>query len=137
MEALKERREIVLQVLKTLDDSISLFNECAVESRLSWALADSIIQRFEYTIDTFWKYLKLYLEQTGMVQETIGSPKGVLRFAFEAKLITHEEHEILRAAIMDRNDTSHSYNHELAKEIVERIPEYYETIKMVVERLRV
>jgi len=136
MESLKRRHVIVLQVLKTLDESMRLLNENVTELHLAWSLSDSVIKRFEYTIDTFWKYLKLYLEETGIVQETTGSPKNVLRLAVEAGCITKEEHNMLHEAISARNETSHSYNHELAKEMVQRIPRYYTVIKTVTERLQ-
>lgn len=137
MEGLKEKRIIVVQVLRTLHDSIELFNESAQESRLWWSLSDSLIQRFEYTIDTFWKYLKLYLEKMGMVQEVLGSPRGVLRAAFEVSCIMRDEYEMLLEAVQDRNVTSHTYNHELARDIVSRIPAYYAVIDAIVERLKI
>jgi nucleotidyltransferase substrate binding protein (TIGR01987 family) len=136
MEKLKMRHMVVVQVLKTLDESLQLFNKSEKESSLWWSLSDSVIQRFEYSIDTFWKYLKLYLEEKGMVQETTGSPKNVLRFAVEADCITKDEYDILHDAISDRNETSHSYDHEVAREIVQSIPAYYATMKVVTERLQ-
>jgi nucleotidyltransferase substrate binding protein (TIGR01987 family) len=136
MESLKLRHAVVMQTLKTLNDAMKLFNESEKESLQWWSNSDSMIHRFEYTIDTFWKYLKLYLEETGKIQETIGSPKGILRAAAEAGCITQDEYDILHDGVSDRNDTSHSYNHELAREIVERIPQYYMTIKIIAERLQ-
>ena len=136
MESLATRHAIVMQVLKTLHTSIQLFNAGVKESEQWWANSDSVIQRFEYSIDTFWKYLKLYLKFKGLAPETTGSPKDVLRVAQEVGCITADEYEVLRDAVQDRNETSHSYNHDLAIEIVQRVPEYYEVIKEVITRLK-
>ena len=42
------------------------------------AAEDSIIQRFEYTYESFWKFLKKYLELIRNA-ENVNSPKNVFR----------------------------------------------------------
>ncbi len=51
---------------------------------------DSVIQRFEYSIDGFWKYLNLYLVGRG-VQVKPATPKVVFRELFKINLISEEE----------------------------------------------
>ena len=54
---------------------------------------DSVIQRFEYSVDTVWKYLKEYLQLSlGIVQT---HPKPVFRECLSAKLINEEDVEKL------------------------------------------
>ena len=69
MELLKKKYEHVSQALKTLNRAIEKYEDRqAYKERnpndpdIEETLQDSMIQRFEYSFDSFWKYLKNYLE---------------------------------------------------------------------------
>lgn len=64
------------------------------------------------------------------------TPKTILRQAYDANIITNNEFEILIKAITRRNETSHAYNKDLAHEIIEEIPHYYETMHIVLQKLK-
>lgn len=76
-----------------------------------------LIQCFEYTHELAWKTLKDFLENSG-VSNMFGS-KDVSREAFKLGLI--DEGDVWMAMIKDRNQTSHTYNPEVAKVIVANI----------------
>jgi nucleotidyltransferase substrate binding protein (TIGR01987 family) len=76
-----------------------------------------LIQCFEYTHELAWKTLKDFLENSG-VSNMFGS-KDVSREAFKLGLI--DEGDVWMAMIKDRNQTSHTYNPEVAKLIVANI----------------
>ena len=76
-----------------------------------------LIQCFEYTHELAWKTLKDFLENSG-VSNMFGS-KDVSREAFKLGLL--DEGDVWMAMIKDRNQTSHTYNPEVAKVIVENI----------------
>ncbi len=97
----------------------------------SQILQDSLIQRFEYSVDTTWKYLKEYLFVKKGVEEV--HPKSVFRECLKAKLINKEESEKLIKMVDDRNLTSHTYNEILAKDIGSRIPKYYELMNKLID----
>ena len=98
-------------------------------------MRDGIIQRFEYSIDSFWKFLKIYLEtDRGMAIEP-SSPRSVLRVSLTHQLVTQEEFKILEDCVSDRNLTSHTYNEKIAEEIYAHIPRYYRTMKAVIDRV--
>lgn len=80
---------------------------------------DATIQRFEFTIELFWKSLKAILEERGIA---VHSPKSVLKEAFAERLIDDEQSWL--DMLEDRNLTSHTYNQDLADEIYENIKEY-------------
>ena len=80
---------------------------------------DASIQRFEFTIELFWKLLKRILESRGL---EVPYPKNVLQAAYAGGLIDNEE--IWLQMLIDRNQTSHTYNEVLANEIFERIKVY-------------
>ena len=80
---------------------------------------DASIQRFEFSIELFWKLLKRILESRG---QDVRYPKDVLQEAYAGNLIDHET--VWLTMLEDRNITSHAYNQELADAIYKRLPRY-------------
>jgi len=87
-------------------------------------LRDSLIQRFEFCVDLFWKYIKKYLEKE-MREIPLGSPKTVIRAACNAKMITEDDTEKIFGMIKDRNMSSHIYKEEMANQIESRLKQHY------------
>lgn len=81
---------------------------------------DGVIQRFEFTFELLWKTLRLFLLAEGI---TTKSPKEALKESFRFGLIKDEE--IYLDMLEDRNQTSHIYSEEIAREIVRRIKKFY------------
>ena len=136
MEKIKSSYNVTLQTLVTLAEAIELLQEKNVPSKHYLSFCDSAVKRFEYSIDNFWKFIKIYM--TEVLNSTIdaNSPKTIIRMAHDANIITEEEFETLIKAITRRNETSHAYNKDLAHEIIEEIPHYYETMIVVLEKLK-
>jgi nucleotidyltransferase substrate binding protein (TIGR01987 family) len=82
---------------------------------------DSAIQRFEFTTELFWKFLKELLDFQG--HAVTASPRDVIRVAKSAGVLPSDDRWI--KLIEDRNLTSHTYNDEQASEIFNRIKEEY------------
>lgn len=80
---------------------------------------DSAIQRFEFTLDLSWKMLKAYLEETKGV--LCHSPKDCFREAYRQKVIGYDDKWIHLVDL--RNETSHTYNEDLAETIYQQLPE--------------
>lgn len=93
---------------------------------------DATIQRFEFSIELFWKLLKLLLASKGV---EVVYPKDILRESFAGKLIDNEQ--IWLGMLRDRNLTSHTYNEELAITIYANIKKYYPVMAATVERLKI
>ena len=93
---------------------------------------DAAIQRFEFTIELFWKLLKKILVSKGV---EVVYPKDVLQQAYKGSLIDNEQLWI--AMLRDRNLTSHTYNEELADEIYAHIKQYYPVIKQAFDNLKI
>ncbi len=96
---------------------------------------DATIQRFEFTFELAWKYLKDYFEERGIV---LFYPKEILKEAFATQLIQDESLWI--GMLQDRNLTSHSYNEKLADEIFHRIKLYVpalQTLATTIENHRI
>jgi len=92
---------------------------------------DATIQRFEFTIELFWKSLKYLLVEKGV---DVRYPKEILQAAYAGGLIDQESAWILM--LHDRNLTSHTYNEDLADEIYQRIiRQHYPLLEATISRL--
>ncbi|MCL2002253.1 nucleotidyltransferase substrate binding protein [Candidatus Saccharibacteria bacterium] len=78
---------------------------------------DAVIQRFEFTTELFWKFLKELLESNKV--EAGHFPLDVIRAAKERAILAADEK--WADLIRDRNLTSHTYNEEKAQEIYSNI----------------
>jgi nucleotidyltransferase substrate binding protein (TIGR01987 family) len=104
-----------------------------LESKESIILRDAMIQRFEYSTQAFWKYLKAYLSIEHNL--SANSPKEVIRTGLKAKLYSEEISTGLLQMLDDRNLTSHTYGEKLAETISGRIPTYSKNMENVMHPL--
>jgi len=82
---------------------------------------DSVIQRFEFTTELFWKFLKALLEYKGVTVNA--APIDVIRAAKAAGILSADEQWI--AIICDHGITSHIYDEARAMTIYENIKNTY------------
>ncbi len=136
MEKIKNAYNLSFQTLITLEEALELLQEKNIPSKYYLSFCDSAIQRFEYSIDNFWKFIRMYMIEMLKIIIDANSPKSIMREAYEANIITKQEFEALIKAITRRNETSHAYNKDLAHNILEEIPHYYETMFVVLQRLK-
>ena len=124
------------EALSSLHDAIKLLEKTDEVSQevVYLAFQDSVIKRFEYSLDVSWKYVKEYLlDKFGI---TVKSPKETFREAFKQSLLSEKEAELALDMVDDRNETSHRYDHSRAKEISEIIPTYYNVLVGLMEKIR-
>ncbi|MEO5363829.1 MAG: nucleotidyltransferase substrate binding protein [Magnetococcus sp. DMHC-8] len=109
----RQRFNNYCRALQTLAEAVEL----AQQRPLSRLEQQGLIQSFEFTHELAWNVLKDYLEYKGMMA-LIGS-RDATRAAFKAGLIEHGEAwmEMIRA----RNQTSHTYNLDIAQAVVDAI----------------
>ncbi len=134
MEELNKKRQQLLDALATLADAIEILST-EENNRLYQSLRDSLIHRFEYSIDSFWKFLKLFLEEKLLIIPKLDSPRPIIRDAKTAGIITEQEANILIQCIADRNLTSHTYREQVSIEIASHVLLYYKTMKEIVDKL--
>lgn len=82
---------------------------------------DSVIQRFEYTIEAWWKLLKTILENEDGI-DLMPSPKNILKEAYKQKYISNLP--MYFTMIDSRNKLSHEYGIFIAQEIYPDILHY-------------
>ena len=123
------KREQKQWALESLQELVPQY----LENKQNIILRDAMIQRFEYSTEAFWKYLKAYL-LTGH-NLSANSPRDVIRTGLNAKLYGEEISKELLQMLDDRNLTSHTYVEELAESIAHRIPDYSKNMSEVMTRL--
>lgn len=145
MEKIIKKLTVFDEALETLRDGIDWFREqervieegsLQKSERAFLAARDSVIQRFEYCTDLFWKLLKVYLEEVEKVDITTNSPRGIIREAVRVKLMNEDEGEACIEMVTSRNQTSHIYHEEIAEDIAGKVPGYYELMKKIVGRVQ-
>ena len=132
MEQLTKKYQILLQALDTLKEAIALLDDPEY-TKIYDTLRDSAIQRFEYCIDNFWKFLKIYIQEKNNILLETATPRIILREAVNSKLISENEYEELVQAITNRNLTSHSYNESVAQALIEAIPAAYNLMRKIMD----
>jgi len=164
MDKLNQKHNQLLQALKSFETSINIFkqfeqNKKSFNPNIDYEeeyriYRDSVIQRFEYSTNLFWKYLKKYLESVHVLTG-IKIPSEVIRQAYSLKIISEEEAEKILEMIKSRNMTSHIYEpsptdlvgvmpvkrlrptgvEEIAEQLIHLIPKYYNVLDKVVQKL--
>jgi nucleotidyltransferase substrate binding protein (TIGR01987 family) len=127
-----------LATLKTALDDMSKVDSIAQKSgeypeNIYKTFRDSLIQRFEYTFDTTWKYLCAFLEAEGRILE-IKTPKAVFREAFKAHYLDENGVREAIAMVDNRNLTTHGYNETLIEDISKHIESYYSLMEELLKK---
>lgn len=127
MERLKLRYNDTRKALETLRE--------IVNEPYTIIVRDAAIQRFEYTFEALWKFLKEYLqEKDGIV---CSSPKACFRETFSVGLMTEEDAIRFLQMTDDRNMTSHTYKEEVARLIYDKLKEYSALMEKLFKQLKV
>ncbi|MDP3787987.1 MAG: HI0074 family nucleotidyltransferase substrate-binding subunit [Candidatus Chromulinivorax sp.] len=140
MEVIRIRYQGVIESLKTLKNGLAKLEKESQsdlqtrDNEMYGLLCDGVIQRFEYSLDTFWKFLKIYLESYLKTPIEGNSPRLVFRTALQSQLINLQELEILLDSLGDRNLTSHTYNQVVAQEVRSHLLLYCMTMQTITAR---
>jgi nucleotidyltransferase substrate binding protein (TIGR01987 family) len=110
-----------VQRFSNLKKAFLKLREAVEQNPLSDLENEGLIQRFEYTYELSWKTLQDLLEEKGYLD--IKGPAPVIRQAFQDGYITDGDGWMRLKK--SRENTSHTYNKEIAEEIVEQINSFY------------
>ena len=114
MRRFEERKQDLLNATERLKE--------ALKQEENDIVIDCVLHRFEFTFELAWKTMKDFLEYNG-ISENIGSPREILRRAFESHLIQDGEEWI--DMMLARNSLSHLYDEETSRKIYKEIKEKY------------
>lgn len=93
-------------------------------------IIDATIQRFEFTFELSWKFLKSYFADKDVFLEF---PREILQKAFSTGIINDEVAWL--KMLEDRNMTSHTYSEKTADEIYSRIKTYVPIFKDLIKKI--
>ena len=118
----KKLKEMLLRYEKESDDE---------------AVRDSVIQRFEFTYSIALKTLRKYFIERAFVLEEVNqmSFNEMIRTASQLNLLSSnlEKWTVYREM---RNMTSHTYDEEIALQVVSIIPDFSKEIAYLITRLK-
>lgn len=91
------------------------------------------IQKFEYCVELFWKYLRACLLTEGL--NVPNSPKAVMKAGLERGVVLESEYQSTIDMLVDRNTCSHVYRQAILPPILARLPAYCGLMQAVTDRL--
>jgi nucleotidyltransferase substrate binding protein (TIGR01987 family) len=114
----KQRLNNFTLALTQLENAVTLSNQ----RQLSDLEKQGLIQAFEFTHELAWNVMKDYFEYQGAAELITGS-RDATKEAFQKGLIQNGDDWM--EMIKSRNKTSHTYNLNVAEDIVEKIQKTY------------
>jgi len=116
MAYLAEKKELLKQALDSW--------EKVLKEDYSDIVRDASIQRYEFTFELLWKTIKIYLkEEEGVI---CNSPKSCFRDLKSFLNLSEEELELCLEMTNDRNLSVHTYSEKMAKDLYDKLKNYFE-----------
>lgn len=81
-------------------------------------LLTGTVALFEICFEQSWKAMKECLEYSGYDTAKTGSPRMIIKLAYQVNMISDEEAWL--EALVSRNNVAHAYNKEIALDIVKK-----------------
>lgn len=89
-----------------------------------------LVGLFEVCFEQSWKAMKEILQENGFDEGKTGSPKQILKTAYQANMIQSEE--LWLEALVSRNNVAHAYNAAVALDIIHATKDkYYEMFQQL------
>lgn len=82
-----------------------------------------LVALYEICFEQSWKMMKEILENNGVAEGKTGSPRQILKTAYQAGIIREEQ--LWLDALVTRNNVAHAYNKDIALDIVRQTKEIY------------
>jgi nucleotidyltransferase substrate binding protein (TIGR01987 family) len=119
------------RALATLGRSLERLREALEQPDENPLAVDGTIQRFEFSIELFWKTLRRLLTREGV---TTSTPREALTAAYRAGWLLDETAWL--QMLRDRNETSHTYNEATARRIYASIRRSFPEMERAFRELR-
>ncbi len=135
MDKIRVKYQQLENALNALEEMSNRYTKTKIGAdRLEYeAYRESVIQRFEYSYDLLWKYLKLFLSTYHDIK--LNSPRSVFQECLKQDIISPDETVLLEKIVEDRNSTTHEYDEEIAEEISKSIMSYQSFFKELLKRI--
>ena len=121
--------------LERFGEMLSAFHDKSAErSALERdAIKDSLVKRFEYSLEVAWKTCKRHLFEQGFAEARTGSPKSIMRLAAEAGVIADATSWM--SYINARQSNSHDYAEEKAADVLKVVDDFGRDAIVLCEKL--
>lgn len=132
MAEINRKLENLSKMIAALDRSVKKLDK-SKEDELEF-FQDSVVARFKILIESTWKNMAIILQAQGFA-DLPASPKGIIAFAVDAKMIAPYEAEIFSKFLMLRNLAAHLYDQSQYLLVVSAAPEALILIKKIYQRM--
>lgn len=119
--------QALVKAISSLEEAIHLFQNAQSDSQEQKAFRDACIQRFEYCVELSWKVASKFLGGK------VAAAKPAIREMSRNQLIA--DPQIWFDFIEARNETSHSYDEDVAKKIFEVAKKLPSEARKLVQKL--
>ena len=102
---------------------LQVMNRAHLEDLNNEFILSGIIDKFFIQFELGWKVLKELLKYEGRQEGNSGSPREIIKASYQCYNFIEED--IWLNMLKDRNDCTHIYNENMAKELVQKIIEVY------------
>lgn len=119
--------EVLRKVIDSLRISLKLHKNSKNDIEAQKAFRDACIQRFEYCIELAWKTSMKVLDST------TAAAKPAIREMARTDIIDNPEQWI--SFIEARNETSHSYDEDIAIKVFKKIEQFFPEVNRLIVKL--
>lgn len=112
-----KKYENFCKALKNLREAIY------IEPPYDPVILTGLVGLFEITFEQSWKLMKYVLGQSGYSESATGSPRMIIKTAYGASMI--DDSEAWLKLLDDRNNVVHSYNENVALDIIKNTRDIY------------
>ena len=105
MSVSESKRSSFANAVSRLEEAISQEKPDGIVGEM---MRDAVIQRFEFTLEVAWKFMRFVLINEGLFRDDVSSPKKAVQAAFANGLISSGE--VWLEMVKSRNIVSHVYN---------------------------
>lgn len=113
--------------MKKFDNFYNAFSNLkdiySYEEPYSNVVLTGLVGLYGICFEQSWKAMKEILEDNGFAEAQTGSPRQILKTAYQAGLIKDEKLWLL--ALAARNNIAHAYNKEVAQHIINETKDKY------------
>ena len=113
--------DVLKKSLQTLRESWKAYQQ-NTDEKLTSIIADSCVQRYEYTLETAWKLMKRYLKLVYGKSDAELTINNIFRLMNGYGMIANWEN--WREYYAKRNETAHEYSIEKSRDILTVIPRF-------------
>lgn len=122
------KTEVLKKSLQTLREAWTAYQNNKDET-LSSIIADSCIQRYEYTLKTSWKLMKKYLKLVYEKSDEELTVNNIFRLMSGYNMIGDWEN--WKEYYLKRNETAHEYNIEKSRSVLTAIPRFINDVEIL------